>query len=129
MRSLAVCLLAWISLAPKPPAAIAFIHPRASVVLAGPYGVDIPVSIRIDPHADNRRYMITWCNGASGHSLDGADDAAVHPIAIRQDRPFTIRVYPGACELTATVYGPGANQIRGRVSMDLKVCGGEEGCQ
>lgn len=84
------------------------------------------MSIRIEPHADNRAYVIAWCNGSSGHTLDGADDAAIHPITT--GRLFTIRVYPGRCELTATVFGPG-EQVRARATMILRVCGGDEECQ
>lgn len=126
MRLLVAVLLAWISLAPKPRPAVEFIHPRVPIVFAGLTGADVPVSIRIEPHADNRAYVIAWCDGASGHSLDGADDAAIHPITTT--RAFTIRVHPGRCELTATVYGPGATQVRARVSMTLRVCGGDEEC-
>lgn len=126
MRLLAVCLLAMVSIAPKPQPAVAFIQPRVPLVLSGPYGEEIPLQVRIEPHADNRSYMLTWCGtGASGHTLDGADDAAIQPTV----KALTIRVFPGDCELTATVYGPGVGQVRARATLTVHVCGGDdEGC-
>jgi hypothetical protein len=125
MRRLAAVCLAWMMTMPTPaPAVVSFLHPRSPLLLASHTGTDIPVQLRIPPHADNRAYVISWCTGASGHTLDGDDDAAIHPTM----KPLTIRVYSGKCELTATVYGPGATQVRGRASMTLLACGGEEEC-
>lgn len=102
---------------PRP--AVEFLQPRSRIILASPAGSDIPVQIRIEPHPDNRAYLITWCDGASAKSLDGADEAAVHPI-----RPLTIRVHPGTCELLARVLGPGGVE-RGRATLTLHICGGD----
>lgn len=113
--------LAGISLAPeKPRPAVEFLQPRSPIILAGLTGSEIPVQIRVEPHADNRAYAIVWCDGASAKSLDGENDAAVQPI-----RPLVIRVFPGRCDLTATVFGPGAEQVRARATLTLRVCGGE----
>lgn len=101
----------------RPP--IEFVQPRAHVILAGPRGVEIPIQIRVEPHTDNRSYVITWCgDGASAQTLDGDQDSALHP-----EKPLIVRVYPGACELTAAVYGPN-NTLRARVTHTLSVCGG-----
>ena len=112
----------------KPRPVVEFLHPRVPIVLSGLAGVDVPVSIRIDPHPDNRRYVIAWCNGASARSLDGDNEAAVQPERLGKQSLWTVRMSPGSCELTATVYGPGMDQIRGRASMVVKVCGGDEEC-
>lgn len=103
----------------RPP--VEFLQPRARVILASLHGTDIPVQIRIEPHVDNRAYAIAWCGeGVHVHTLDGADDAAIHPVS-----PLTIRVYAGDCDLIATIYGPG-DVIRARTTLTLRVCGGGE---
>lgn len=125
MRWLVAACLVGVSLTPAAPRpAVEFLQPRSPIILAGITGTEIPVSIRIEPHADNRAYVIAWCDGASGHSLDGADDAAVHPITTTH--PFTIRVFPGRCELTATVYGPAPDHVRARATLSLCIRGGED---
>lgn len=118
-----VVLLVLCSLGFASPArpAIEILQPHAHVVIAGPRGVELPLQIRIEPHADNRSYLITWCgDGASGQTLDGEDSPALHP-----EVRLIIRVFPGACEITATVYGPGGS-VRGRATHTLLVCGGDD---
>lgn len=103
-----------------PAPTLRFIQPRANVVLATPQGVEIPVQLRIEPHADNRGYVIVWQDGKSGHSLDGADDAAIHPI-----KPLMIRVFEGVQTIDAYVLGPGG-KTREHTAHQLRVCGGGE---
>jgi hypothetical protein len=100
--------------------AVKFIHPRAPIALAPPTGTVIPVQLRIEPNAANRAYAITWCNGTHGHTLDGADDAAIQPL----ERPLSVRVGPGDCEFVASVFGPGG-ALRARTSFVMHVCGGQ----
>lgn len=126
MRRVYLCCLLLACLANRGdgPPVVRFLQPRASVILVGPYGSDIPVQLRIPPHADNRSYTIAWVNGQSSHTLDGDNDAAVQPIA-----PLKVRVYAGRQDLIAEVYGPGG-KVRGRAVLPLKVCGGldDDGC-
>lgn len=105
------------------PAPVMFIQPRVPIVLAPPTGTVIPVQIRIEPHAENRAYAITWCDGAHGHSLDGAEDAAIQPVA----KALDVRVGPGDCEFIASVFGAGG-KVRARTSLVIHVCGGQDSC-
>lgn len=103
------------------PAPVMFVQPRVPIVLAPPTGTVIPVQLRIERHPDNRAYAITWCDGSSAHTLDGADDAAIQPM-----RPLNVRVAPGDCAFTATVFGAGGKS-RATTSFVMHVCGGQEG--
>lgn len=104
------------------PPAVRFIQPRVPIVLSAPTGTEIPVQLRIEPDAANRGYTITWCDGSHAHTLDGADDSAIQPAV----RPLSVRVAPGDCEFTASIFGAGG-QLRARTSFVMHVCGGQDG--
>ncbi len=118
---MSLVLLAALLPGPGQPA-VRFIQPRAAFILSPPSGTLVAVQIRIAPSAGNRGYTIAWCTGSSSKTLDGADDAAIHPI-----RPLLIRVYPGTCELRAVVWGEGGRQLA-VAELTLRVCGGQEEC-
>jgi hypothetical protein len=101
--------------------AVRFIQPRTPFVLAGLTGTLIPVQIRIEPDAANRAYAITWCDGASSRSLDGADAAPIQP----EEKPLEVRVGPGDCEFVASVLGAGG-ALRARTSFVMHICGGPD---
>lgn len=103
------------------PPAVTFIHPRVPIVLSSPRGTEIPVQLRIEPHADNRGYAIAWCDGASGHTLDGAEDSAIQPAIA----PLSVHVGPGDCPFTASVLGAGG-KVRASTSFVMHVCGGQD---
>jgi hypothetical protein len=105
----------------EPP--VKFLQPRVPVVLAPPTGTEIPVQVRIEPNAGNRAYAIAWCDGVHAHSLDGADEAAVQPA----ERPLMVRLGPGDCTFTASVFGVGG-ALRARTSFVMHVCAGQEDC-
>lgn len=116
-RALLLVALALAYLVAPPP--VAFIQPRSRVVLASPYGTEIPVQVRVEPTTANRALVIEWCTGRSARSLDGADDTAVQPI-----KPLSVRVFAGTCVFTATVYDSNRKQLA-RAQLDVHVCDGE----
>lgn len=120
--------LTWGLLRIAPAPAIAFIQPRSHVVLAPPTGIVVPVQTRVTRDAGNRWWQLEWdgagCAGSSGHSLDGADSAAVQP----EDAPLHVRVGAGHCLFVAVVLGADG-KARSRATFDLNVCGDEPSCE
>ena len=100
---------------------VTFLQPKRAFVLEHPRGVDIPVQLRVEPHADNRAVSLTYCDGAFAWPLEGADDSVVQPVA-----PLTFHIFE-SCLFVATVLGPGG-KVRARAVLDMKVCGGLEAC-
>lgn len=99
---------------------VSFIQPKSAVILASPYGAEIPLQVRIEPSPLNRGYRIDWDGGASARSLNGDEEPALQP-------PLTIRVFQSQT-IVARVFGEGGKQIA-RAEFNLKVCGGSEECQ
>lgn len=115
----ALILLACLALRGEP-SAITFVHPKAHLVLAGPYGTEIPVQTKIRPDARNRYWSLAWqgagCAGSSLRSLDGDRSAAIQP----EDRPLNVRVGAGTCYFVAAVIGQGG-AVLGRGEFELEV--------
>lgn len=99
---------------------IKFIQPKSAIVMGSPSGVEIPVQVKILPHADNRFYRIEWADGSSGKSLMGDEEPATQPM-------FRVRLHDSQT-IIATVFGAGG-KVLGRTEFPIKVCGGETGCQ
>lgn len=106
--------------------AIRFVHPKRTIVLAGPGGVDIPVQTLIRRHELNRVFRLEWggeaCGGSSTKELDGDAASALQPI-----EPLKVRVYSGTCTFAAAVFGPGG-KLRAIQRLEVRVCGGMESC-
>jgi len=121
-RSLAApVLLAILGLRADAPR-ITFLHPKRTVVLATPHGVEIPVQARVPRDPDNRAFRLTWdgdsCQGEWSHTLDGEDESILHPI-----EPIRVRLFAGVCTFRAAVYGPG-DTLRDAALLDVRVCDG-----
>lgn len=104
-----------------------FVQPRASVVLSGMTGVEIPVQLIVERHSENRALEIAWngptCAGRSVMQLDAEFAERLQPPM----KAAKIRMGPGKCEIAASVFGPGG-RIRHRRTFVMTVCGGAESC-
>lgn len=105
---------------------IRFLHPRASVVLVGPPGADVPIQCRVENHPDNRWFAIAWsgpgCAGSWGKSMDGEAESAIQPI-----QPIMARVHEGECVFVAAAFD-GDGKERARAEFTVRACGGEVEC-
>lgn len=105
---------------------IRFVHPKRTIVLAGPSGTDVLAQAFVVRDPRNRFFRLQWdgarCGGATTKELDGEFSSALQPI-----QPIRVRVGTGVCSFAAAVYGAGG-QLRGIARLELRVCGGEESC-
>lgn len=105
---------------------VRFVHPKRTIVLAGPGGTDVLAQAFVVRDPANRAFRLEWtgeaCGGATSKELDGEYASALQPI-----QPIRVRVGTGVCSFAAAVFGAGG-KVRAIARLELRVCGGEESC-
>lgn len=107
-------------------APIRFVHPKRTVLVAGPGGTEIPVQTLIQRSDQNRAFRLEWggefCGGSTTRELDGEGSSGLQPI-----EPLKVRIGGGVCVFAAAVYGP-SGQILARTQIEVRVCGAADEC-
>jgi hypothetical protein len=121
---LSLCLVLLVIQQPSPK--LRFVQPVRTLILSGPRGVWFNAQAFVPRHPDNRAVKIAWdgegCSGSASRSLDGENESAIFPLS-----PLKVEATPGICAMSLATYGAGG-KMRERVTLDVKVCGGEDGC-
>lgn len=105
---------------------VRFVHPKRTIVLAGPGGADVLAQAFVVRDPRNRFFRLEWngeaCGGATAKELDGELASALQPI-----QPIRVRVGAGVCHFAAAVF-EASGKVRAIARLELRVCGGEESC-